>query len=158
MKEKFRTHIGTPVEYQRLVLKSGGETICEMADDSRKLGFYSVASGNEIHIVDMDPFSLSRGGGLTDTSLVEKYRMADDAYDKRKGTMRDFIREKRRQDPNFSLKAKSAPGEPKKPAPGPESVESIKIGDRCECMPGARRGVVMFVGEIKEISAGGHWV
>ena len=75
-----------------------------MSDNSKMLGFYSVVSGNEIHIIDTDPFSLSRGGGLTDTSLVEKYRMTDDAYDKRKGTMRDYIREQRKIDPNFKLK------------------------------------------------------
>ena len=32
---------------------------------------------------------------MTDVSLVEKYKMADDAYDKRKGTMRDYIRQVR---------------------------------------------------------------
>lgn len=37
---------------------------------------------------DDDPFSLSRGGGLEDTSLVDKYRMTDEAYDNRKGTLR----------------------------------------------------------------------
>ena len=61
VKEKFRTHIGTHVDHQRLVLKDQGRTICEMSDNSRMLGFYSVASGMEIHVVDTDPFSLSRG-------------------------------------------------------------------------------------------------
>ena len=32
---------------------------------------------------------------MTDVSLVEKYKMSDDAYDKRKGTMRDYIRQVR---------------------------------------------------------------
>ena len=30
--------------------------------------------------------------------------MSDDAYDKRKGTMRDYIREQRKIDPNFKIK------------------------------------------------------
>jgi hypothetical protein len=28
--------------------------------------------------LDTDPFSLSRGGGLTDTSLIEKYTMSEE--------------------------------------------------------------------------------
>lgn len=76
VKEKFRTHIGTPVDHQRLILKDNGRVICEMADNNRMLGYYSVSSGMEIHIIDTDPFSLSRGGGLTDVSLVQVYPLA----------------------------------------------------------------------------------
>ena len=103
VKDKFRTHIGTHAEHQRLLLKDQGRLICEMSDNSRMLGFYSVTSGMEIHVMDTDPFSLSRGGGLTDVSLVEKYKMSDDDYDKRKGTMRDYIKQKRAKDPSFML-------------------------------------------------------
>ena len=138
--------------------------ICEMNDNSRMLGFYSVASGMEIHVLDTDPFSLSRGGGLTDTSLVEKYRMSDDAYDQRKGTMREFIKQQREKDPNYKLKPKAGPGvpvaghgEPAAPPPGIESVATIAVGQRCEVMPGARRGVVMFVGELEGLKPG-YWV
>jgi Ubiquitin-like domain len=45
------------------------------------LGFYGVESGMEIHVVDADPFSMSRGGGLEDVSLVKKYRMSEEDYD-----------------------------------------------------------------------------
>ncbi len=172
MKEKFRKHIGTHVEHQRLVLKKNGQPICEMSDNRRKLGFYSVVSGMEIHIIDTDPFSLSRGGGLTDTSLVQKYRMDDEVYDKKAGTIRDFIRNKRKTDPNYKMKPLSTPqsaaaaaGLPqieglvsKKEVPGADSVSGVTVGARCEVEPGARRGVVSFVGEIPQISAGGYWV
>lgn len=162
MKEKFRTHIGTPPDHQRLVLKEHGNVICEMPDDHRKLGFYSVQSGMEIHIIDTDPFSLSRNGGLSDVSLVEKYKISDEAYEKRKGTMREYIREQRKLNPNFKLgmKNNSQPAENEEPKeiPGPESVEGITVGSRCEVKPGERRGTVRFVGEIPEISAGGFWV
>jgi tubulin-folding cofactor B len=148
-------------------LKSDGVPICEMSDNSRKLGFYSVVSGNEIHVIDTDPFSLSRGGGLTDTSLIEKYKMADEVYEKRAGTMREFIRDQRKKDPNFKLTPKMGPGTKpsaddvtvtNQPPPGPESVAGMEVGMRCELTPGARRGTVMFVGEIPEIKAGGYWV
>lgn len=150
-------HIGTPPEYQRLVLKRNGSMMCDMPDESKMLGYYSVVSGDEIHIIDSDPYSLSRNGGLTDVSLVEKYKISDEAYDQRKGTVRDYIREQKKLNPNYK---KPAPVVPKDPSeiPGPESVEGMKVGDRCEVMPGARRGTVRYVGEIEQISAGGHWV
>lgn len=137
------------------------------------LGFYSVTSGMEIHIVDNDPFSLSRNGGLTDVSLVQKFKLSDEAYDQRKGTMRDYIREQRAKDPNFNLKSAKPSGglssgvvKPSSDSdaatttitiPGIETVEGIKLGDRCEVTPGARRGVVQFVGEVPNLSAG-YWV
>ena len=43
------------------------------------------------------------------------------------------------------------------PPPGPETVEGMKVGDRCEVAPGARRGEIMYIGEIEGISGGGYW-
>ena len=40
---------------------------------------------------------------------------------------------------------------------GIESVEGITVGARCQVMPGARRGVVMFIGAIDQLKPG-HWV
>lgn len=148
-----------------------------MSDNSKMLGFYSVVSGNEIHVIDTDPFSLSRGGGLTDTSLIEKYRMEDEVYEKRAGTMREFIRDQRKKDPNYKLKPKMGPGTEKYTGtvttqkdidinddeiqiiiPGIESVQGMDIGMRCQIQPGARRGIIQFIGEIPEIKLGGYWV
>ena len=174
VKEKFRTHIGTHVDHQRLILKDSGRTICEMSDNSRMLGFYSVVSGNEIHVIDTDPFSLSRNGGLTDVSLVEKYRISDENYDKRSNTIRQYIKDQRKKDPNFKMKPKSTPAsagaagfadmgqsrtddEPQAPPPGPESIEGVSLEARCEVMPGARRGTVKFIGESEALKSG-HWV
>jgi len=167
VKQKLRTHIGTPVEHQRLWLRQDGRNICEMMDNSKMLGYYSVESGMEIHIIDTDPFSLSRGGGLTDTSLVEKYKMSDEAYDARKGTLREFIRNKKKENPNWKP-SKTAGGllgtgaptgqEGTDPPPGPESVVGIEVGMRCQVAPGSRRGEVKFVGEVPEMKAGGFWV
>ena len=170
MKEKLRTHTGTAVEHQRLWLRQDGRNICEMMDNSKMLGFYSVESGMEIHIIDTDPFSLSRGGGLTDTSLVEKYKMSDDAYDARKGTLREFIKNKKKENPNWKpsktaggLLGTGAPTGPegapaRDPPPGPESIVGIEVGMRCQVAPGSRRGQVKFVGEVAEMKAGGYWV
>lgn len=168
VKEKMRKHFGTPIEHQRLIYKVDGRVVVEMKENHKMLGYYSVESGMEIHVIDTDPFSLSRGGGLTDVSLIEKYTMDEDTYNKRKGTVRDWIKNKKKEDPNWKPEVKGmqmglgnhtsetvfrAPEE----IPGPESVAGIKAGDRCQVMPGKRRGTVMFVGEVPEIKAG-PWV
>lgn len=43
------------------------------------------------------------------------------------------------------------------PPPGPESIEGMSVGQRCECMPGSRRGTVMFLGEAETVGEG-YWV
>lgn len=135
--------------------------IGELSDNTKMLGFYSVESGMEIHVIDTDPYSLSRGGGLTDTSLIEKYRMSDEAYNNRKGTLREFLKEQRAKDPNYKLKPKSDqqsnPTEPPPADVGIESVVGINIGDRCEVMPGKRRGTVQYIGEVPQLKEG-YWV
>lgn len=40
-----------------------------------------------IHIVDLDPGSLAAGGWLEDTSLIEKYTISDESYNKRDGRL-----------------------------------------------------------------------
>ena len=168
VKEKLRTHYGTSVQHQKLIHKVDGVMVQELSDNSKMLGFYSVNSGEEIHCIDTDPFSLSRGGGLQDTTLIEKYKMSDEKYEARKGTLRDWIKEQRKKDPNFKLKPKGMQmgmGGPMVPQqevapveiPGPESVAGIEVGMRCQVMPGKRRGEVKFVGDIAELKDG-PWV
>jgi hypothetical protein len=62
LKDKLHKHCGTPGFSQRLILKDGGQAIAHLDDDSKMLGYYSAESGMEIHIIDTDPFSMSRGG------------------------------------------------------------------------------------------------
>lgn len=180
VKRKLHRHCGTAPDFQRLLLKDGGQVIAELADDSRMLGYYSVESGMTLHIVDEDPFSLSRGGGLEDESQIEKYRMSDEAYAQRKGTVREYIRKQKENDPNWrppkpnmmtgnpwarqdpaaaaAAAGAAAEEEPPQQPVGPETVEGVAVGNRCEVMPGARRGEVAFVGEVEGLAGGGHWV
>ena len=44
-----------------------------------------------------DPFSLSRNGGLDDVSNVKKYRMSEEEYDKRSGTLREWIKKEKQK-------------------------------------------------------------
>lgn len=42
--------------------------------------------------------------------------------------------------------------------PGIDSIQGMKVGDRCETQPGARRGTIMFLGETEGILQEGYWV
>eukprot|EP00500_Bicosoecida_sp_ms1_P001450 CAMPEP_0203814918 /NCGR_PEP_ID=MMETSP0115-20131106/6751_1 /ASSEMBLY_ACC=CAM_ASM_000227 /TAXON_ID=33651 /ORGANISM="Bicosoecid sp, Strain ms1" /LENGTH=289 /DNA_ID=CAMNT_0050723803 /DNA_START=81 /DNA_END=946 /DNA_ORIENTATION=+ len=161
VKDKCYKHTGTPAEHQALVLKSGGATVAVMEDDSRMLGFYSPASGMELHVVDRDPHSMARNGGLEDVSQVKKYEMSWEEYDKRKGTLRDYAREQRKKDPSFKFfpkpKEEGEPGADRPDVESKECVEHISVGSRCEVKPGSRRGEVAFIGQITTLSPG-YWI
>lgn len=104
VKIRLTKHCGTPAQDMRLILRDGeGRDLCAMDDDDRPLGFYSVQNGHTIHIIDTNPYSLSAGGGLEDTSLVKKYEMSDEEYNKRKNTLRAYKREQLKKDPNFKF-------------------------------------------------------
>ena len=222
LRQRVHQKSGTPPQYQRLLFLRGNAVesgilhdVAPGADDDKMLGYYSPTNGMTVHCIDTDPHSGSRGGRYEDTSLVEKYRMTDEEYDKRKGTLRDWGRRQREADPSFNLacharehrelmevtrqvklgyplpegyemdaggkvkrvekenevngSGSAAAGAPTSASAaaasaaaaennGPQTVEGIAVGDRCEIQPGGRRGTVAFVGEVPEIGGGGHWV
>ncbi|KAI4348620.1 hypothetical protein L6164_009324 [Bauhinia variegata] len=43
-----------------------------------------------LHVIDLDQSSVTFGGWLEDTSLVDKYTISEEAYNKREGTFRKF--------------------------------------------------------------------
>lgn len=158
IKDRCYKHTGTPVEFQELVLKSGGAVVAALNDDARPFGFYSPAHGMELHVIDTNPHSMARGGGLEDESLVKKYVMSEEDYDKREGTLRDYARKQRAINPDFKFFPKEKPERPDRPdCESKECVEHIDVGARCSITPGARRGTVAFVGEIEGLQTG-YWV
>lgn len=173
VKARLHLHHGTPSDSQRLTLRDGGMDLCAMDNDDKMLGFYSVQSGMEIHVRDVDPHSISRGGGLENTDLIQKYRMSEEAYDKRKGTVREWIKEQRAADPTWQPPKPNAQAQMANAAtqrnankdktvgasdiPAAEDAAHIHVGDRCEVQPGARRGTVAFVGDVVAL-AEGPWV
>jgi len=170
------------------------------------LGYYNLTHGMTCHCIDIDPHSGSKNGGYEDTSLVKRYVMSDEDYDKRKGTLRDWGRKKKELDNTFTLarharehrelmeaqrQAKLGLELPKgfemdsagkvyrveileddcnkenctkseccdaSHEFGPETIDGISMGMRCEVRPGNRRGTVAYVGEVCELGSGGYWV
>ena len=169
VKARLHLHHGTPADMQRLTLRDGGVDLCAMDDDSKMLGFYSVASGMEIFVRDVDPHSISRNGALENTDLVAKYRMDDETYDKRKGTLREWIKEQKAADPDWkppkpngaaalgNAKTAAANNAGGDKAPTLADAGHVAVGARCEVAPGGRRGVVKFLGPVDGMPDG-VWV
>lgn len=127
-----------------------GVKVCDVNDNSRPLGFYSPQYGYRLHISDLDPSSVTSGGWLEDTSLVEKYTISEEAYNKLDSNARKFREKMISQNANANEKKASDNNME-------YLCESIKVGDRCEVAPGERRGVVKFVGKADTV-APGYWV
>ncbi|KAF3783188.1 Tubulin-folding cofactor B [Nymphaea thermarum] len=83
VKEKLWRKTGTSVDSMSLQLyDDAGQKVCDLSDNQRPLGFYSPRDGYRLHIIDLDPSSVTAGGWLEDTSAVEKYTISEEAYDK----------------------------------------------------------------------------
>jgi tubulin-specific chaperone B len=169
IKRKLYTHNGSSIDAMELQLRDReGNTVCRMLDDSRPLGFYGVSNGMTIHVVDNDPFSLSRDGGLDDVSRIEKYRMSEEEYDSREKSYRAWRRKMEAEKPGWK------PPHLQKPAGGAGAggagaggsgvdytdagcTAGFLLGNRCSVTPGDRRGEVAYVGEVEGIAAG-YWI
>ncbi|GMN60917.1 hypothetical protein TIFTF001_030007 [Ficus carica] len=151
VKDKLWRKCGTSVNSMLLELYDDSNAkISDLSDNSTPLGFYSPFDGYRIHVIDLDPSSVTSGGWLEDTSLVEKYKISDEDYQKRQGTYRKFREKMASQNPSAF--------EPKITDNYMEDLcANIKVGDRCEVEPGAKRGVVKFIGRAESL-APGFWV
>lgn len=151
VKDKLWRKCGTSVNSMSLELYDDSNAkISDLSDNSTPLRFYSPFDGYRIHVIDLDPSSVTSGGWLEDTSLVEKYKISDEDYQKRQGTYRKFREKMASQNPSAF--------EPKITDNYMEDLcANIKVGDRCEVEPGAKRGVVKFVGRAESL-APGFWV
>ena len=107
-----------------------------------------------LHIIDMDPSSVSANGWLEDTSKVDKYEMSDEAYNKRENTFRKYKEEKLKADPTWSVQKEMAmrrgeeyvpPAKVEDPEHMADEASAINAGDRCETYPGGNRGEVKWV-------------
>lgn len=151
VKDKLWKKCGTSVDSMSLELyDETGAKISVLSDNTRPLGFYSPLDGYCLHVIDLDPASVTSGGWLEDTSLVEKYTISEEAYEKLGGTFRKF---------KETLPLKQPPGQESKISDNymEDLCANIKIGDRCEVEPGERRGTVKFVGQAETL-APGFWV
>ena len=107
VRSRIHQKTGTPPVFQQLQIYSAGVLIADIPpnnDVNYKLGYFSLQHGARVHCVDLDPHSGSRRGQYEDVSLVQKYVMSDEEYNKRKGTLRDWERQEKAKDPSFTLR------------------------------------------------------
>lgn len=142
VREKIHQKTGTAPHFQTLQLRCSGQILAEIdasdeSYDNHKLGFFfgddlvfggggsgcGGGVGLEVHCIDTNPLSGSRNGLYEDVSLVEKYRMSEEDYDQRKGTLRDWGREQKTRDETFTL-AKHA----KEHRERAEAMRQFKLG------------------------------
>lgn len=168
LKVKLSFHCGTnPSAMLLTLLDENGGVVASLSDDQRKLGFYSPMDGYALHITDTDPTSASAGGWLEDTSLVQKYQISDEDYNKREKTYRKWKDQKLKEDPDWTLEKEMAkrrgveynPPAPKITDPNymKEEAAGISVGQRCSVDPGDRRGEVRYVGTVEGLPLG-YWV
>lgn len=120
-----------------------------MSDDRKPISYYGADNGMQVHIVDNDEFSISKGGKLEDTSLVEKYMMDDATYDAREKTVRRYKKEQLEKDPDWLKKREEAQR-------APADLSAYVVGARCQVNPGGRRGEVKFIGILE--GSEGAWI
>ncbi|KAK4477009.1 hypothetical protein RD792_016211 [Penstemon davidsonii] len=150
VKEKLWKKCGTSVDSMSLELYDDmGNKVSVLGDNTRPIGYYSPQNGFRLHVIDLDPSSVTSGGWLEDTSLVEKYKITDEAYDKLDGTYKKFKEKLGHRSPTQELKISDSYME--------ELYANIKVGDRCQVEPGEKRGVVKFVGRAENL-APGFWI
>mmetsp|Transcript_23811 Transcript_23811/g.28735 ORF Transcript_23811/g.28735 Transcript_23811/m.28735 type:complete len:286 (-) Transcript_23811:115-972(-) len=167
VKERLQSHTGTSPDQMTLQLKDWDNKVLCVLEDQQKLGYYSPEDGFLLHVVDHDEFSMSKGGWLEDTSLVEKYQISDEDYYKRDNNYRKWKEGKLAEDPEWCLEKEMAKKRgveyvKKENVSDPEymaeDAANISIGQRCEVQPGGKRGEVKFVGKAGEGLPMGWWI
>ncbi|KAF3765802.1 putative Alp11-like protein of tubulin-folding cofactor B [Cryphonectria parasitica EP155] len=159
LKTKLEPVTGIPPSSQRISLKlSGQESIpIEASDeDSTYLSSFSLVAYAELLVLDTRPPGARPN--YTDTTGVDKYVMPEEEYAKKTDSVLAWKKAEKlgRFDPDAPSREEA------KIAAFADEVRSrgIEAGKRCRVgADDTRRGVVMYVGEVKEIPGGsGAWV
>lgn len=152
-KNKVYQTFGTSPEWQEISIAGN-----KITDETKTLGDLGVASGMILHCHDANPHSEAKGGGYEDVSLVEKFELTDEQYDKMENTYRAFKRRMIAKDPNWIPKhvaeararKLAANGPPVPPEAEEEVYMRMQVGMRCEAI-GGRRGVIRWIGKAEEL-------
>ncbi|CAN8103800.1 unnamed protein product [Discula destructiva] len=158
LKAKLEPVTGIPPSCQIISLKTATQSIAVEAhdEDSSCLASFPLAAYAELHVLDSRPPGARPN--YSDATGVEKYVMPEDEYANKTDSVLAWKKAQKlgRFDPNAPSR------EDAKIAAFAEQVRSrdIEVGKRCRIGgQDNRRGVVMYVGDVKDIPNGsGAWV
>ncbi|KAK9762345.1 hypothetical protein K7432_012006 [Basidiobolus ranarum] len=148
LKIKLEPITGIPAESQRLSLYNGEAFIGSMeGNDEVMLGAFPVENFMTLKVNDVNPNRIKNQ--YTDLSLVEKFELPQEEYEKRSDSVLAF--KQRNKLGRFSDSRSASEADANEMYA--EIAQDIKTGDRCEVDIGSgelkRRGTVRFVGETK---------
>lgn len=154
VKDRVYRMTGTMPPHQELTLVRGEGDRVRLANEAATLLEYGAQTGMELFVVDTNPFSLAKDQGLTDVSKIEKYVLSEEEYNRREGTVRQFIIERFHKDPEFRkqvlerqrLRREEIRREFK-------ALEIMDLGMRCQ-LSGDRRGEIAYIGEVPTLGSG----
>ncbi|KAN0088216.1 CAP Gly-rich domain containing protein [Tylopilus felleus] len=140
LKAKLELVTGVPVQNQSISIQnSAGETIAQLSDDTKQLGYYGLSALQTLNVIDTNP-ATSFTGQLSDVSQVEKFELSDEAYAKRSDSV--LVYKQRHKVGRFA---------PPLETPPPVTHVNIPIGARCQVESAEeglhKRGTVRFVGQ-----------
>eukprot|EP01023_Acetabularia_acetabulum_P029296 TRINITY_DN27671_c0_g1_i11.p1 TRINITY_DN27671_c0_g1~~TRINITY_DN27671_c0_g1_i11.p1 ORF type:complete len:244 (+),score=31.80 TRINITY_DN27671_c0_g1_i11:131-862(+) len=149
-KFKLQSHVGTSATSMKIsLLDQNALPVAQDLQDDKFFGFYSPQDGYIIHVIDLDPSSVTHL--LENLDSVQKYTMSDADYDQREDTFRKFKKNVLGIDETDENKICSNEQNME------EQMTHIEVGQRCEIQPGGRRGEVKFVGTIENLKQK-YWV
>lgn len=148
LKYKLEPITGIPYSTQKIDLYQGNNLQGPLDDDTRMLGSYPVEDYMRIQVSDTNPHRIKNQ--YTDVSLVEKFELTADEYEKRTDTVRAF--KERNKLGRFSAEAAAA--EEAIQLANQKAAEAMKIGDRCQVSGEdetavKKLGTIKFIGETK---------
>lgn len=165
-KERLHTHTGASAASMTVfIINLAGDCVGTLDDENIPLSMYNICDGTTLHVVDSDPFRQTLGLGVEPTleDLACVFKMSDEEYEKRPHTMRRFLRDLRKRNPELfpnedadTLAATHTSTHTHKQITLAEAQNEFALNDRCCVQPGSRRGEVVFVGYRKNKK--GVWI
>eukprot|EP00301_Raphidiophrys_heterophryoidea_P025948 c882_g1_i1.p1 GENE.c882_g1_i1~~c882_g1_i1.p1 ORF type:complete len:298 (+),score=68.32 c882_g1_i1:65-895(+) len=149
IKEIAHLHVGTSPEYMKLTLRDrAGNDKAMLLEDSLKLGFFAPKTGWILHIEDRDPMrTVAKYQDLSNLREEDKFKYTDEMYDKREGTLRQWLK----NNPQAAANLRTQNGVRDAEA-GKELVDKMKLGDRCKVTMvegGTELGTIRWLGKLQ---------
>lgn len=158
LKERLEPITGIPIATMQIKLfDKNDQFVCNLNDDTKKLGYYSVMDYGRLQIEDLNPYRIKNE--WTDCSQVKKFEISEEEYNKRNDSVRSFLQKNKLG--QYSEENQRHLEKENDPEGYFEEAQKIKVGDRCEVnaesktgMP--KRGTVKYVGKTE--FKPGYWI